>query len=84
MGDVLYFFYSYIGNLQYCFEFAPLWTREIIILANPLDVRMTCYLEAICRKELFHPMASTGGSHFGTRTHRAEKGGVLSHAQRGL
>jgi hypothetical protein len=47
MGDVLYFFYGYIGNLQYCFELAPVRTRKNIILADPLDGRMTCYLEAI-------------------------------------
>jgi hypothetical protein len=47
MGDVLYFFYSYIGNLQYCFEFAPLCTRANLILANPLDGHMACYLEAV-------------------------------------
>jgi hypothetical protein len=47
MSDVIYFFYGYIGNLQYCFEFALLRTHENIILANPLDGHMTCYLEAV-------------------------------------
>lgn len=42
-------------------------------VANPLDGRMTCYWRPFHWKELFHPMASTGGSHFAMRTRRAEK-----------
>jgi hypothetical protein len=60
MGDVLYFFYGYIGNLQYCFEFAPLCTRENLILANPLHGRMTCYLEAIPPKGELPPDGVNG------------------------
>jgi hypothetical protein len=60
MGDVLYFFYGYIGNLQYCFEFTPLRTCENIILANPLDGRMTCYLEAILSEGALTPDGVNG------------------------
>jgi hypothetical protein len=45
--DILYFYFGYIRNLQYCFEFDPLHTRENLNLANPLDGRLNCYMEAV-------------------------------------
>jgi hypothetical protein len=60
IGDVLYFFYGYIGNLQYCFEFAPLQTRDNLVLATPLDGRMTCYLEGIPPHDALPPVGVNG------------------------
>lgn len=38
-----YYTYRYIGNLLYCFEFAPERTRENIILAAPLRTWQTSH-----------------------------------------
>jgi hypothetical protein len=84
MGDVLYFFYGYIDNLQYCFEFTPLRTRENIILANPLDGRMTCYLEAILPEGALPPDGVNGWVALRHEDAPSGEGGVLSHAQRRL
>jgi hypothetical protein len=42
-----YYIYGYIGNLLYCFEFAPERTRENIILAAPLHGRLRIRVENI-------------------------------------
>ena len=51
IGAHLYFFYGYIGNLLYCFEFSPTRTRENIIIADPVYGR----IEAILPGEAFPP-----------------------------
>jgi hypothetical protein len=54
-GAHLYFFYGYIGNLLYCFEFSPTRTRENIIIAVPIYGRMLGRIEAILLGEAFPP-----------------------------
>jgi hypothetical protein len=51
---------SSISNLQYCFEFTPLQTRDNLVLANPLDGRMTCYLEGIPPHDALPPVGVNG------------------------
>ena len=55
MGAHLYFFYGYIGNLLYYFEFSPTRTRENIIVADPIYSRMLGRIEAILPDEAFPP-----------------------------
>jgi len=47
LGTIDYHLHGYINNLHYYFEFAPLRTRENIILANPLAENIMCLIEAI-------------------------------------
>jgi hypothetical protein len=46
-GAHIYFFYGYIGNLLYCFEFSPTCMRENIIVADPIYSCMLGRIEAI-------------------------------------
>ena len=55
MGAHLYFFYGYIGNLLYCFEFSPTRTQENIIVTDPVYGRMLGRIEAILPDEAFPP-----------------------------
>jgi hypothetical protein len=55
MGSIGYHLHGYIGNLQYYFEFIPLWMRDNIILANPLDGRITCLIEVVPSKGALPP-----------------------------
>jgi hypothetical protein len=80
-GDILYYLFGYIYNLQYCFEFAPLRTRHNVILADPIDGRITCYLEAIPPEEALPPDAVDDWIVFRHEDAPSGEEGVLSHAQ---
>jgi len=55
-GAHLYFFYGYIGNLLYRFEFSPTRTRENIIIDDPIYGHILGRIEAILPGEAF-PLA---------------------------
>jgi hypothetical protein len=84
MGDILYYLFSYIGNLQYCFEFAPLRTRHNVIPADPIDGRITCYLEAIPPEGVLPPNGVDDWIVFRHEDAPSGEGGVLSHTQHRL
>ena len=42
-----YYFYGYVGNLLYCFEFAIHRTRGNVILADPTQGNLHIHIEAI-------------------------------------
>ena len=50
-----YFFYVYIGNLLYYFEFTPTRTRENIIISDPVYGRIFARIEAIQPGQAFPP-----------------------------
>jgi hypothetical protein len=45
--DSIYHIFGNIGNLHYCFDFAPIRTRENVIINNPMEGRMACFLEEL-------------------------------------
>ena len=49
------YFYGYIGNLLYYFEFTPTRTRESIILADPVHGRIFTHVEANLLGQPFPP-----------------------------
>jgi hypothetical protein len=52
-----YYFYGYIGNLLYCFEFAIDHTRDNMIRADPVHGRLLVRVEAI---SLAQPLPPNG------------------------
>jgi hypothetical protein len=82
-GDILYYLFVCIGNLQYCFEFAPLQTRHNVILIDPIDGCITCYLEAIWPEGALPPDGVDNWIVFRHEDAPREEGGILSHAQHG-
>jgi hypothetical protein len=82
-GNILYYLFGYISNLQYCFEFAPLWTHHNVILADPIDGCITCYLEAIPIGGTLPPNSVDDWIVFWHKDGLSGEGGVLSHTQHG-
>lgn len=54
-GNIGYKLHGYIGTLHYYFEFAPLRTRENMILADPLEGRIICLLETLLPQQNLPP-----------------------------
>lgn len=83
MGAHLYFFYDYIGNLLYYFEFSPTCMRANIVISAPFMAACLATSKLSFLGKLFHLMASTTGPYFGSRMLRVEKRRGWCHTPEG-
>lgn len=85
-GDSIYHLFDNISNLQYCFDIAPLHTRENVILKDPMEGRIACFLEELPPATILPPFGVDSWHVFRCVEAPSGEGGILAvtHATRAL